>query len=265
MIATTSTRWHPRFSYYALDQIIGRSLDLYGEYAGTEIDLLMRCMDHRSVVYDVGANIGVHTVAFAAQQAKVWAFEPNGRNFRLLKQNCHELSNVLLVQAAVGNSVEPVMVEDFDQDQPGNFGNLHINSDRGDLVQQIRLDEFDAPDPDVIKIDVEGHELAVIQGAWERIRSNLPLVYYEAQESADLAKIWHMFHQLDYTLYWNTVMNYNPHNWKKNTNNVFGNSAIFCILAAPPGFVQLALDPVVDPDDTWQAYCQRLNQRNAGK
>lgn len=264
MRAHTKTKYHENFVYYTSDEIIGRSLSLYGEYAGTEIDLLTQCMDQNSVVYDVGANIGLHTVAFASTGAKVWSFEPNPKNFSLLEQNCKFLSGVTLKPHAVGSRPGMVYIEDFDPGIPGNFGSLRI-LESGLPVEQICLDQIDAPDPDVIKIDVEGQELAVIQGALQRISRYKPLVYYEAQESNDLEDIWHIFQQLNYTLYWNTVMNYNDYNFKGNTNNVFGNSAIFCIVAAPPGFCPLRLDQVVDPKDTWQQYCQRLNQRNAGK
>lgn len=261
-IRTANTRYHDSFSYYANDEVIGRSLELYGEYAQTEIDALRQFMDERSVVYDVGANIGVHARAFADRGAQVWAFEPNHANFELLKINCSDLDRVHLIEAAAGSETGTTTIWEFDPGVPGNYGHLCSGSG-GRVCHQIRLDDIDAPDPDVIKVDVEGQELQVLLGAQERIRRNQPLVYYEAQEIDNFGQIYRFFQDLDYRLYWNLVMNYNEQNFRNNPDNIFGNTAIFCIMAAPPGFPELPLDPVPSAGDSWQAYCERVNSRQA--
>lgn len=261
-VQTTETRYHPSFAYYTTDDVIGRSLELYGEYAQTEIDFLRSFMDANSVVYDVGANIGVHTRAFAATGARVWAFEPNPRNFELLKINCQDLDNVYVVETAVGSTTGTTTIWEFDTEIPGNYGHL-VSGQGGRACHQVRLDDIDAPDPDVIKVDVEGAELQVLLGARERIGRNLPLIYLEAQETAHTGQIYHFLTGFGYSLYWVLVMNYNPENLRANPKNIFGNTAIFCIAAMPPGSPELSLDPVSSAADTWQAYCDRINQRRA--
>ena len=70
MIKSTKTRYSKNFSYYSTDEMIGRSLELYGEYSQSELEFLLSMLNENSVVYDVGANIGYHTTAFASVAKK---------------------------------------------------------------------------------------------------------------------------------------------------------------------------------------------------
>ena len=63
MIQFTKTRYSKKFHYYDTDEVIGRSLAYYGEYAQREIDFLLQFLNPNCVVYDVGGNIGCHTTA----------------------------------------------------------------------------------------------------------------------------------------------------------------------------------------------------------
>ena len=65
MIDYAKSKYNPKFYFYTGDNIIGLSIRMYGEYTETEIDLLKHFINKESVVYDIGGNIGVHTVAFA--------------------------------------------------------------------------------------------------------------------------------------------------------------------------------------------------------
>ena len=78
------TRYSPVFYFYRGDNIIGASLAYYGEYTELELALLRNFINPTTVVYDIGANIGVHTVGFAKTAKYVYAFEPNKLNFKLL-------------------------------------------------------------------------------------------------------------------------------------------------------------------------------------
>jgi hypothetical protein len=65
--------------YNPNDTYVGRSLDLYGEYSEEEVSLFRDLLSEPGSVLDVGANIGVHTVAFAeivGSAGEVHAFEP---------------------------------------------------------------------------------------------------------------------------------------------------------------------------------------------
>lgn len=256
---TTETRYHKKFTFYKNDNTIGRSLNLYGEYGQIEIDFLLSIINNITnkpvVVYDVGANIGVYATAFASVGAEVHCFEPNPLNFELLTENTRELDNVHRNNSAASNVAGNIMIQTFDPAEPGNYGELLINNTIGTPATAVRLDDLDIPAPNLIKIDAEGSELGVIQGAINKIRENLPLLCYEAQESPHLAQIHGILTDLGYHLYWAVIRNYNKNNFKNNAENFWGTTALFSVIAVPPSWNRVQdLDPVTGPDDTWKKF-----------
>ena len=165
MISSTTTRYRDNFYYYNNDEVIGRSLQTYGEYGQTELDFLLWIVDQRYTVYDVGANIGVYSTAFASRGAQVYAFEPNPHNYSLLKRNTEGLTNVHCRQTAIGNALGKISIEDFNPEEPGNYGTMSTNRNRGVEVDLMALDYLDIPIPNLLKIDVEGAELDVLLGS----------------------------------------------------------------------------------------------------
>lgn len=121
----------------------------------------------------------------------------------------------------------------------------------------ITLDSLAIPAPTLVKIDVEGSELAVLQGLEQKIKENLPVIVYEAHETKQFAGIYHFLKQFNYKLVWLQCMNYNPDNFKNNTDNVFKNTALFSVVAWPPQAPQDILQghEVTGPDDDWRKFC----------
>lgn len=113
-VAVTPTRYHKNFSYYVNDSVIGKSLELYGEYGQRELNFFLWLANKDHIIYDIGANIGTYTVAFASTDAQVYGFEANQKNYVLLNQNTKDLTNVKIYHAAVGNRIQKVYCSDFD-------------------------------------------------------------------------------------------------------------------------------------------------------
>jgi FkbM family methyltransferase len=260
------TRYNDIFWFYQTDNIIGASLYHYGEYTEQEIMLLRNFFNNEYVVYDIGANIGVHTVAFAKQNKHVYAFEPNELNYKLLKMNTVADNNVTLYDVAVSNDVGATHIEEFKLTDMGNYGECKI-SDHGQVCEMITIDELVKRDkilpPHLVKIDVEGHEWEVIQGMDQTIRNNLPTIFYEAL-TADLPSIYNYLNSLGYRLHWFPCMNYNPNNFRNNKENIFGGGGVLNILAIPFHVqVQTNMPQVISADDTWAKAVERLQKQNA--
>jgi hypothetical protein len=93
----------------------------------------------------------------------------------------------------------------------------------GEPVNVIRLDGLRLEHCHFIKIDVEGMELLVLQGASALIERFKPILYVEndrAQKSDALIK--HLA-AIGYRLHWHTPPLFNPQNFLKNPKNNFGN------------------------------------------
>jgi FkbM family methyltransferase len=137
---------------------------------------LMAEVQPGDVVADVGAFIGLYTIALARRvgsSGKVVAFEPDPVNFAALKAHV-ELNNVSdrveLIQAAVGAQ------DGFVPFQIGRASESHISHVPGNdtqMVRCVRLDTiFSDSKLDIIKIDVEGYEKEVLKGAVNLIQDN---------------------------------------------------------------------------------------------
>jgi len=122
------------------------------------------------VIYDIGANIGNHTVYFATSSSnvKVYAFEPIPDNYYLLEKNI-EINGIServeSFQLAVG---EAPGIAYMKYSQEGNLGTATIVSNSIEAsnyeVNIVTVDSLGLPLPDLIKIDVEGFELFVLKG-----------------------------------------------------------------------------------------------------
>lgn len=262
----TDTHYSECFYYYNNDSIIGQSLRHYGEYTEMEVRLLYNFLNEHCVVYDIGANIGYHTVAFAKKAKHVYAFEPNNKNARVLRLNTFHAKNVEVYELAVGSKDSVGYIEDFDFNSVGNLGELHM-SDSGQETKIVNLDNFIESNnllkPNVVKIDVEGYEWEVIQGMMKTIEQHTPIIFYEHLHGDDLPKVSEYLHSLGYKQYWFAVANYNPQNYKNNKQNIFGQGGVLNVLAVPK-FVNLQTNmPQKIEGESYQQCIERLMKTNA--
>jgi len=251
------TRYQDIFVIYRYDEIVGDSLRQYGEYQQAELDMLLQLIDSSTVVYDIGSNVGYHTTAFASRAKTVYCFEANPEHFKVLRTNINNRKNCLMFNMAVSSTDGDILVEHFDASQVGNYGGVRVGAETGTRVPKRSIDTMHIQPPGLMKIDVEGHELDVLRGAYHTIKKHQPVIYFEAQETADLPEIYLMLTGLGYKLGWCVVRNYNPHNFQKNNKNIFGNSAIFSIIAFPENHNRTWPVPVMGPDDSWQKLLDR--------
>lgn len=152
------------------------------------IPQIIRYISLNSVVIDVGANIGDHTIAYCnatGPNGIVIGYEPHPLAVECLRRN---VPACLAFQCAVGASVGQVS---FAAD-PANVGASHL-SDGGDtVVQMTTLDSEFAQilsplgwkTVSFIKIDVEGSEPEVLQGAERLITLYRPAILLEVNLGA---------------------------------------------------------------------------------
>lgn len=263
---------HGLFSFFTNDIIIGKSLELYGEYAENEFLLLQHVVQPTDYVLDIGANIGLHTVWFSkyAFKGRVAAFEPNEFNRNLLVKNVDQNSckNVEVYGNIVGNRNGSSFISSFNPRIPGNFGEcsvLEVNP--GGLYEarpMVKIDALKFGRVDFIKIDVEGFEKEVLQGAKETIARCRPQMLVEINNSTThLEYMWDLLHNQDYILWWLPVKNYNPNNFFGNRVNIFANGGIINLFCGPrekSPIVQLdgVLEVVEGFDDTYQKMYKRV-------
>jgi FkbM family methyltransferase len=134
--------------------------------------------------YDVGANLGIYTLWAAplvGPTGSVHAFEPvastRERLDRLVRRNA--LGSVIVVPAAVGAEDGVAHLSTV----VGASGLAHVSANPEGCTEarMVTLDSYarGTPSPRLIKIDVEGHELAVLRGAEEVLTEHRPAIVLE--------------------------------------------------------------------------------------
>lgn len=150
-----------------------------GSYERDKQDFIAKLVRPGMVVWDIGANAGFYTLAFArlvGKTGRVYAFEPLAENAQniLAHVRLNGVTNAVLVQAALSAEVG---LSGFETGGLNAEGRL---SDDGKdyLVPTWSVDEFlsGRPNarPDLLKIDVEGAESAVLMGARALLSSTAP-------------------------------------------------------------------------------------------
>ena len=156
------------------------------------------------LVLDVGANVGNHTLYLArVANCHVVAFEPNPALAEAIRTSAeiNGLTDRVTVYAlGIGKQSA---VGYFSKELPDNLGAQSISLGEGP-IQVVALDSIKFEYPvKVIKIDVEGMELAVLQGAESLLHKDRPILYVECRTEDEFRSIHAWLKQMQYC-YWET-------------------------------------------------------------
>jgi FkbM family methyltransferase len=164
-----------------------------------EIQFVRRWLRAGMHAVDVGANVGVYTAAMAAAvgpAGRVWAFEPTTRSADFLQRTLevNGFRHVMLVRSAVSSRTGPL---DFvvKRDSELNAVATGSSGEGATTVEATTLDrvaqEQGWNEVALVKIDVEGHEAAVVDGGRRFLAAASPLVQLEVRVGSrfDLAAL----------------------------------------------------------------------------
>ena len=99
----------------------------------------------------------------------------------------------------------PIDVDGVEHDSSGSIENNHFANTRSETVPLKSLDSFAFQVVDFIKIDVEGHEFALLQGAVETIQASNPAMLIEIEQrhnNVDIFEIFSFIENLGYKSYY---------------------------------------------------------------
>ncbi len=164
--------------------------------AGEVIDACCHLLDEGMVFFDIGANAGVVTLEVANKfrdSVTICAFEPQeafARNLAVsLKLNA--FTNASVHQLLVGNKVGFENLFIPNTTAPTSHASLRSRTPQANVVK-CRMETIDSlvssgavPAPNLIKMDVEGAELSVLQGAKKTIEKHNPIVIFESDTNSN--------------------------------------------------------------------------------
>lgn len=185
------------------------------------IERLREFVPNGCVVIDVGANVGFFTLRFArwVGGGEVIALEPEERNYQLLLaalERKHLIARVRALKAAAAATAGTMRLEInrlHPADHKLSFGGTGV------AVTAVRLDDLVKDKgvlrPSLVKIDVQGAEMLVLQGAPDILRRSSAALFIELSEGglsrfgSSVSAILDHLAQHDYAAYW--LMRTGPH------------------------------------------------------
>ncbi len=179
-----------------------------------------------STIWDVGAHIGYHTLAFsklAGKGGKVCAFEPNPYNVERLKKNLdsnplysknvdiHEFAlsdtdelHEFMLNSNVDNTKSSGSYLDYGS-RPSDRYSKEVYKDFLKIQVQVfkpdtLISQYNIPAPKLIKLDIEGAEVRFIKGAFQLIDSYKPIFIIEVHNIQNMFYISDILFHKQYEL-----------------------------------------------------------------
>lgn len=245
-----------RMLYPAKDQYVGRSLALYGEFSEGEAEVFRHLVRPGDMVVEVGANLGAHTVLLArlaGPQGAVLAFEPQPILFQVLCANLamNHITTVVAEQKGVGRRPGFAHIPSLNYGADWNFGGLSLELvTEGEKVPVVILDAYRLQACAFVKIDVEGMEAQVLEGAAETLHRLRPALYVENDRREKSSELIELLLAMGYRLWWHLPPLFQAGNFAGNPENVFGTVVSRNLLCIPrEKAFQTNLTEVTGPGD----------------
>ena len=236
-LGTTETRHSKKFSYIK-DTHEGEHLEHYGEYKQKEINLLSLLLSNNignTVVYDVGAGVGIRTMALS-KMAGVVAFEHDNEKLKILKMNTQgkKAPNVRIVPKNL-ETIDP-----HNKDIPNLDGQL------------MKL-----PEPTLICIS--GDSTSVLRGMTATMMLIKPVIYIDIANAEDISYQYSILKERGYELYWYACPDFNVDNFKEYQLNLNDSDKFHMNILALHESIEIndgGIDlPRIDgPNDNWKRF-----------
>ncbi len=174
-----------RRKFIPIPEVLRRGMVLKGlrcDFTEPHLIPFMRLPEGKSFI-DVGANIGTHSIPFAAKGVLVHAFEPSPTARRILEEKAKEYNSIIIYPYALGS--KEVSAQLFLHDCSSCDSLIHkatYFTGRTAAVKIKTLDSFNIQNVGIIKIDTEGYEEEVLLGSLETIKREKPRIILEVHE-----------------------------------------------------------------------------------
>jgi FkbM family methyltransferase len=232
--------------------IIGKCLELYGQYSEDEVRIFRAFLKPGGVAIDVGANIGDLTVPMAqiaGPAGRVYAVESHSDMFNVLCANLamNEIKNTKPINAFVADDDGVAMGGPW-----GEFG--YVSKTWRPPV--LSIDSLCLEHCDFIKIDVDGKEMEVLRSARGTIARLRPIIYLENDDRERWPAIFEFLRVREYDVFWHPAPIFEPDNFAGNRTNhwapeVMVSLMMLCVPAERSTGVAEWLQPVASKDEWW--------------
>jgi len=173
------------------DYCVARPLLTKGVFEPRETKIFKENIKEGMTVLDIGANMGYYTLIaskLVGNKGKVYAFEPDTRNYDLLVKNIkiNKCDNVVPIQKAVSNkSGKSRLFIDKFRMGTRSLAEANLLNKNGHIeIETTTLDEFFKDKIDFIKMDAEGAEGLMIKSGEKTFKNNSLMLLMEFKKDA---------------------------------------------------------------------------------
>jgi FkbM family methyltransferase len=207
-----------------------RSLQLYGEWAEAEIDLLSSVLQEQHTVLQFGGEYGAHTLWLArvvGEAGKVYVAEPARIGFQQLCATAalNGLTNVYTLNQWLGRTGAATPLSTLP-------GGASLKCETDETVRPVAIDDLGLGGLDLLKINVPGSTIALLQGGVETVRKHRPVIYTRLEPEQALAEV-RAIKELGYRCWSHAPHMYNPGNIMGQGENVFPGRVLQNVIAMP--------------------------------
>ena len=251
--------------YHSNDWYLGGAMHKYGEYSEGEVAMFRQLLGPGDVVVEAGANFGALTVPMAqlvGPQGMIYAFEPQRLVYQGLTANIalNSLPNVTTMHAGLGAAYGSLHVPILDPTHRQSFGGFSITGhSAGEKVAVLTIDSLELAQCRMIKVDVEGMECEVLEGARETIARLKPILYVENDRPEYSSRLIAQIQDMGYRLWWHLPPLYNANNFRGDPENIYGNIVSINMLCLPREVaININLPEIRSPDEDWRVAAAKL-------
>ena len=172
------------------DTRMNRGAGFQTEQRDYSLALAAKFSKRRRLAIDIGGHVGTWSVPMAQYKntEMIYAFEPNEKVRECFIENTLPFKDkVKVYNVALGKENSKALLN-IEEDNTGNTRIKVVNETDLKTIDVRTLDSFELKDIDYMKIDVEGFELPVLQGAIKTIRESKPFIHVEMKTKRMLDK-----------------------------------------------------------------------------
>lgn len=177
------------------DPVIARDFAMTGNYEQPIIEWVSSFVDPTKIVLDIGAHVGTYSLYLAPRCAGVHSFECSPKTFNYLCANIALRgldSRITPHRTALGNRIGKTTYYVRSPVDGGGNGCKHLGDTNCETIEVpiTTLDSFDLTNIGLIKLDVEGFEKEVLEGARETLRRNgNPRILFESWNESKVPRL----------------------------------------------------------------------------
>jgi FkbM family methyltransferase len=232
-----SRTYHGKMHIYENNDLVSKSLEVYGEWAKNEILFIKEFMlKEGDSILDVGAHIGSYTLALnylMNRKCKINSIEPDIDNFKLLKENV-KLSNSDSITIHNNSTKIDISSKSILLGSVTDHGQKTVSSNRIAMDDTLMTEIIN--ESDLIKIDIEGSELFFLKNYYKNFNLEKNKFIIEVLDIPQAWEVSKLFIDLEMKVFGMQTKAFNANNFLGNRKNIFLSGTEFVIIAVPRNF-----------------------------